>query len=434
MTSLKNRHTAGKLVFLILFNVGLLSSQDNPAVEVPISSIIVIGNEQTGENVITRELLFKEGDRVTRDILEQSRQRIMNLHLFNRVEMQVIPQDDDTHMLLIDVTERLYFYPVPILTMRERDWSKWSYGLSVVHKNFRGQNERLWAGVWFGYRPGFGVTYTNPWLGDSLHLTASTTLSKTTFNHRIFNFEERHIFGELKLGKFWGRYFQTELGINVDRINVDDDAVQYMRSNSTTEVLVGLQLALKYDTRNLYSYPSRGFLSQLNILKNGFFSDYNDYNRIDLDLRTYKTLGILITSLRFYQSYIFGDVPVYRINYIGFEERIRGHFYTEKSGRHINLGSIEFRFPLIPIRYLSVEVPPIPALYTKNLKYGLSAGIFADAGIIWVDPEQYSIMNVMSGFGFGLHIHLPYIEIFRIDYAFDMNLRGQIIVEVGIAF
>ena len=61
-------------------------------------------------------------------------------------------------------------------------------------------------------------------------------------------------------------------------------------------------------------------------------------------------------------------------------------------------------------------------------------GIFADAGIIWSEPYEYAMANVKSGFGFGLHIRLPYIEVFRMDYAFDPNWRGQLIIEVGVAF
>jgi hypothetical protein len=125
---------------------------------------------------------------------------------------------------------------------------------------------------------------------------------------------------------------------------------------------------------------------------------------------------------------------VYRLNYIGYEERIRGHFYTAIEGRNINLASVELRFPLIPVRFFSIRTPPIPELYTRNLKIGLSAGLFADAGIIWTHPYEYAMKNVLSGFGAGLHIHLPYIEIFRIDYAFNLAWRGQFIVEVGVAF
>ena len=434
MTSLKNIYITGKLVSIILLGTSGLLAQERTPLNKRVTDIVVIGNNDTKENVIIRELLFNEGDTLTWFLLDRSRQRVLNLHLFNQVEMQIYPKENDELLLIIDVTERLYFYPVPILTMRERDWSKWSYGLSLVHSNFRGQNERLWGGIWFGFRPGFGFSYSDPWMSDSLHLTSGLKFSKTTFNHRTLEFEERHYLTEASLGKWWDIYFRTTLSLNMDHINVDEYAKQYMLSGESTEILWGLLLILKYDTRDLYSYPTRGIMSQLAIYRNGIFQEYNRYSRYVLVLRGYKKLGPVIASFRAYQSYLDGEVPVYRLNYIGFGERIRGHFYTVKEGRNINLGSIELRFPLIPVRYFSLKAPPVPDVYLRNLKIGLSAGLFADAGIIWSEPSEYNIQNVMSGFGAGIHIHLPYIEIFRIDYAFDMNLRGQIIVEVGVAF
>jgi hypothetical protein len=51
-----------------------------------------------------------------------------------------------------------------------------------------------------------------------------------------------------------------------------------------------------------------------------------------------------------------------------------------------------------------------------------------------VTPDQYTIDNFKTGFGFGFHIHLPYVEIFRVDIGFDGNLDSQVIVEVGVVF
>ncbi len=434
MTIFKNICNTGQLLLISLVFTSALFAQERAPINKPVTDIVVIGNDHTKENVIMRELFFSEGDTITWDLVDRSRQRLLNLRLFNQVEMQVYPKDYDDVLLIIDVTERLYFYPVPILTMRERDWSKWSYGLSLVHTNFRGQNERIWAGIWFGFRPGFGFTYSDQWMGDSLHLTSGLSFSKTTFNHRTLDFEERHYLAEVSIGKWWGFFFRTDLSLNLDRINVDDYATQYMQSGNTTELNWGLRLITRYDTRDLFSYPTRGIMAQLVLFRNGILQEYNRYSRYDLDLRGYKRLGFIIASARLYQSYLQGSVPVYRLNYIGYGERIRGHFYTAKEGLNINLGSVEFRFPLIPIRYFSLSAPPVPDVYLKNLKIGLSAGIFADAGIIWTEPYEYNMNNVLSGFGGGLHIHLPYVEIFRIDYAFNMNLEGQFIVEVGIAF
>ena len=81
-----------------------------------------------------------------------------------------------------------------------------------------------------------------------------------------------------------------------------------------------------------------------------------------------------------------------------------------------------------------MNLPMIPVQYSSNLKLGLNAGIFVDSGIVWNNPEEYSINNFHTGFGFGLHLLLPYVEVFRVDYGFNRDLEGQFILEVGIAF
>ena len=98
------------------------------------------------------------------------------------------------------------------------------------------------------------------------------------------------------------------------------------------------------------------------------------------------------------------------------------------------MGSIEARFPIIPIRYVSLNLPLIPAEYLHNLKLGLSGALFIDTGIVWVSAEDYALDKFSTGFGFGFHIHLPYVEVFRFDVGFNKELHSQLIVEVGVVF
>ena len=121
------------LFFILFFQLSVFAQSDT---EKTLQNIIIIGNKITKDNVILRELVIFKGDVPTQSLLQESQQRLMNLFLFNRVKMDLYPHDEKSVILIIEVTEKLYFYPVPILTIRERDWSKWSYGLSVTNSNF----------------------------------------------------------------------------------------------------------------------------------------------------------------------------------------------------------------------------------------------------------------------------------------------------------
>ncbi len=422
------------LLNILIYIPALLPAQDSTRTDQPLKEIIIIGNEHTGENVIRRELLVKAGEIPTLEQLNESQRRLLNLSLFNRVEMARVPLDETYDVLIIDVTERLFFYPVPIFSINERDWEKISYGLALVHANFRGQNEKLWAGFWLGYRPGFSLAYSDSWAADSLHLALGLSASRYIYNHRTLDIEEHHLSNQFSIGKWWSLYFLSELALKFENIAVKQENAGLLHSGKRTENQFGIQLGIRHDTRDLYYYPSSGWFNRIYLYQNGLFQDYDNYEQLIVDNRFYLPLGPLILACRYYQNYLFGQVPVYRLNYIGFNERIRGHFYTEKEGRHVNTGSVEIRFPILPIVYYSFNIPPIPERYLKNLKLGLSGCLFMDSGIIWNKADQYGINNFDTGFGLGLHLHLPYVEVFRFDYAFNRKFRGQLILETWIAF
>jgi outer membrane protein assembly factor BamA len=434
MISLKNITLLSKLLTILLLIQYSLQAQEQLNLNKPIQNIVIIGNKLTDENVIRRELLFSEGEIPSKEQFAESHKRLLNLFLFNRVEMYLRPHDSQNNILIIEITEQLYYYPLPILNINERDWGKISYGLSFVHYNFRGQNEKLWAGAWFGYRPGFGLNYSDQWAGDSLHLTTGLRLSKTTFDHRTLDFEEQHVTGEFTIGKWWSLYFKTDIAIRYDNIRVDELYSALMHSETNNEKLWGLNLSVRFDNRDLYSYPTNGWYTRFTFLKNGIFQQYNNYFKTTIDIRRYQKIGPTVFAARFHQNNIFGEVPVYRLNYIGFGERIRGHFYTVWEGKNVQVGNLALRFPIIPIRYITMNLPMIPVQYSTNLKLGLNAGIFVDSGIVWDNSKEYGIKNFHTGFGFGLHLLLPYVEVFRVDYGFNRDLEGQFILEVGISF
>ena len=95
---------------------------------------------------------------------------------------------------------------------------------------------------------------------------------------------------------------------------------------------------------------------------------------------------------------------------------------------------MEIRIPLIPVKYFSYNLPLIPEQYLANLKFGLYLELFTDTGITWSRSEEYCIKNYHTGFGWGLHFRIPYVEVLRIDHAFNKDFEGQFIVEVGTAF
>jgi len=419
-----------KYFYILLLITSQIFAQSG---KLKINSILITGNQTTDEEVIERELLFKVGDLLNDSLLNASRNRLENLFLFNRVEIFKVPEEESV-TLLIDVTERLYIFPYPQLQLEDRDWDKFTYGFGFAHVNFRGKNEKLYGEANFGFKPGFKFGIFNPWIGKHLHLTAGFYLRKHISSHKTLNFDERHFGYDFTFGKYWSRYFYNTLFISFDRIKVPKDFSAQMLSKTEEDFIPSLLLISGWDKRDLYAYPSKGFFYQLTLAKYGLFRKEVDYEQIHIGLRQYFSIAGITLASRFHSLLTFGELPFYRKIYFGFMERVRGHFHDVYEGKHRMLGSAELRFPLMKVRYFDLPAALIPQSATQNLKFGINGAFFADAGIVWERKYQLGTNDMISGFGTAIHILLPYVEVARLELAFDTNLNSQVIFEVRSAF
>lgn len=92
-----------------------------------VDSILIVGNDQTEEFIITRELTFSIGDTLTPEIIFYNRERIYSLGLFAHVYVNPLIENS-VNILEIKLEERWYIYPIPFVNIKERDWKKLSYG------------------------------------------------------------------------------------------------------------------------------------------------------------------------------------------------------------------------------------------------------------------------------------------------------------------
>jgi hypothetical protein len=138
-----------------------------------------------------------------------------------------------------------------------------------------------------------------------------------------------------------------------------------------------------------------------------------------------------------------GNLAIHDRPFLGFKERIRGYFtrkfpqpslYEHFSSYEISLNSFEIRFPIVPIKYFTYDGVPLLSMFSRNLKYGLSGGIFIDSGIVWQDKSEFALRKFFTGFGGGLHLHLPYINLLRLEYAVNDKGENQFIIDAGVAF
>jgi len=402
-----------------------------------IIDIVLTGNSKTKDNVILREMKTKLGDYYDPEQIEIDRKRIQNLHLFTRID--IYPDFKKNGVILnITVSERWYIFPYPILYRNERDWKKLSYGAGIIHQNFRGLNHNIVSSFWLGYNPGMDLYYSNPWFGGKHQFNYNFKI----YSYKIRNkslyydrFDEKYKGFRLTMGKRWGYHLYLTAAVGYRNIQVPDQYKQITYSQNGTDHLPSIGLFFRYDKRDLYEYPKDGWLLDLYVSKTQYKSQI-DFYRYGAELRRYQPLFYDVSiGLRTVVDLSSGNIPLYDHVYLGYLYRVRGEFNTRLEGENRIFGSVEFRFPIIKIRYFDLGAnDDVLGEYSRNLPFGVSGGVFFDTGTVWFQEEKLNEKNLLSGFGFGLHFHVPYFDLLRLEYAFDVKYNPQIIFDMGVAF
>jgi hypothetical protein len=143
-----------------------------------IESIVILGNERTRRGIILREITFSLGDSLTLDLLEKeverSRRNIYNTNLFVYCKADFDIENGKANVF-IEVKERLYLLPLPILFLADRSFNEWwynrnhdfkrlIYGVQLNHTNLTGNGDFLKLKAYGGFVPYFELSYGRPYI------------------------------------------------------------------------------------------------------------------------------------------------------------------------------------------------------------------------------------------------------------------------------
>lgn len=403
-----------------------------------IVAMVVQGNRRTKAETILREMSTQVGDSLDHEVVEADRKRIQNLGLFDRVDIQALSLEKGV-LLLINVSERWYFFPFPIFFYNDNDAKKLSYGLGLVHLNFRGRAEQLQFAGWLGYDPGVQVSYHNPWVLGEARLFTTMRFYFLRQRSKSFQLVDREV-DERQIGGAWsiGKRFALRTFISATfgyrQVKFDPPVPGETLSPLGDDRLPEVGMNFLYDARDLFEYPRDGVFIRVFGRRVGFGDPDIHYWRYGVDVRTYRPLiGGLSLCLRALSDLSSGRLPIYDRVFFGFTNRIRGHYYREIEGENLLFGSGELRLPLLAVRYYNMN-PGFLGQYARNLKFGVSVSAFADTGTLWFQGQEITTSNFLSGYGASLDVHLPYVELVRLGYAINDEGKGEGMVVLGVSF
>jgi outer membrane protein assembly factor BamA len=312
------------------------------------------------------------------------------------------------------------------------------YGISLIHQNFRGRNEKVNASAVFGYDGWFELAYQTPKLtaNDDISLRAEAGYHHVrNQNTAEGEYDQKVSTASLSMGKRYGLY-QTVTGfVRYDMWDVPNPLPGSTVSPGGLDRFVTLGTIFQYDRRDIREFASSGEYAAVSLVKYGLGESDVNLFRYGIDLRDYEPLGSEVSLCgRAFGSFLGGgNSPNYLNVYFGYFDRIRGYYSTVLEGEDIAGASLELRIPLLKPRYKTVSLKYLPPEFSV-WRYGLYAAIFADGGSVWYRTNQVFRNPWYAGYGAGLDFLLPYSIVIRTEYALNQHGKGQFVLGFGASF
>lgn len=437
------------LLFLILnsllFSQSYLNNNkknDTIVLPVIIDSIRIDGNKTTEPHIILNELTFKEGDKVDSSDIKFNRERVYSLGIFNHVNLNV-QRENKKNILVINVEESWYIYPIPFIGIKDRDWNKVNYGINFRVRNLRGRNETVRLILSFGYDPEYFLLYSNPYLIKNQNISFDFSANYSTIKNKsdkaelIYGeeFDQKFISTSVALGKRLNLFNKLFLSLAYNYIETPKYFHKINISNDRIDRNFALGLKYIYDSRDLVQFPDEGLFTSIELQNKGLGIDDINYQIFNLDFREYRFLiRDFSAKWRFAMRTAFGnDIPYYDYSYFGFRERIRGHYFDEKEGKNMLFGSLEFKYPIIKEWNIDFNFPIIPKSL-QSFRIALYTQIFTDTGFLEDTFSDLKLKKFDTGFGFGFtFLVLPY-NMARLEFGFDEKGKSEVIFDLGLSF
>ena len=444
-----------KILFFSIFLTQLAQAQ------ITVSNIILIGNTKTQNEIIIRELSFEINEIYTDFDLDKrinkSKENLVNLKLFNFVTINKIDNKDSIE-IIIEVIEKWYIWPYPVLEISERNFNTWwkefkannysdfsrlNYGVSFNWKNFRGRNELLKIKIRKGFKEHYLLAYEVPYFNKNKTIGVNTNL-------QLFRRKKTHFLSEKnKLNYFESDTFNSiDYDLNTEIIyrknlhqkhklqftylnsSIDDSIStlnpNYLGNNLSKTSVYSLRYLFEYENRDYSAYPLHGFA--FNFAAKKYFSATNNAKHFEF---TSKLEKYIEPYNRFYVGSSFkskysteGNQPYFIQKALGYIDYVRGYEYYVVDGQSYWLSKTAIKYELI--EKTTFDIPYMKMKQFKKAHYSIYVGVFSDLGYV-IDNQNKEQNTLSNSLLFGKGIALDYVtyydKLLRIEYS--INALGE---------
>ncbi len=392
--------------------------------------IDIVGNVTTRDRVVRRQLTFAEGEVFNNDKLARSRQKVMNLGLFESVDFVPKPRGEDVIDIEVAVKERLTGQLSFGAGYGSED--KLTGQVQLQETNFLGRGQSLALNVRYSAtRRNYTLSFTEPALFDGPWSAGFSVYDALT---EYDEYDRKSVGGRLSVGRSLGEFFRGGVSVKHETVtvsNVDDTASTYIREQEGRATTNSLRLSLSRDTRDFYLNPSRGNRTAGAVeYAGGALGGDNSFTKLELEHATYVPLiGKLVGMIHGEYGRIEGfgghEPPIYEKFFLGGLATLRGFQYRSvgpvdenddpKGGVQQLYFNAELIYPLVPEQALNLVA-------------------FYDTGNAWDKGESVALGDLRESAGFGIRWMSP-IGPLRMEWGYVLDRReGESKSDWGIQF
>lgn len=460
------------LLFTFLFSLFTQNQSFQSADSVlVIQQINIVGNQKTTKNIILRELDFMMGDSIKKQDLAKridlNRRKLVNTNLFITVEINTTQLTENQIVINVKLLEQWYILGYPIFQISDRNYAEWfqrgadfkrtTFGVDLIHSNFRGRAERINLRLERGFTQRIDLGYRIPYIDKAMKTGAGFSLSyitnKTiafrslndTLNY-IRNLDEilrRRFSGAIYLKKRYHFYDNHTLELRYNNNSISDTIRKlnpdYFLDNRTSQKYFQMSYSFNYDFRDNVAYPLRGKRYELLINKLGILpNDDIDQLEITGGASWYKPLsqkffyGLnLRAKISFPERQSFNNIR--GLGYLA--DLVRGYELYVVDGSSFFLARNNLRYQLvnskINLKFLKIK-------QFNQIPIGIYPNIFADYGYVqnrFTELNQSKLANrSMFGRGIGLDFVTYYNLVVRFSYVVNDRKEKNVIFSIGREF
>ncbi len=427
-----------------------------PYNSVTVRNIHVSGNKKTREHIILRELSIREGQVIRKDslgyFLHLDSLRLATVGLFTFIQVRADSIDETQINWNIQLKERWFIIPEPTFHLADRNFNVWwneqnrdirraIIGVTVRHKNFRGNLENLIATVQVGYTKKFRLEYLNPYIDKKqkhgVGIYFSIAESQETYyvtdsnKWRSIRSTDRYILRQYEGGltyTFRPAYANRHIfRLGYKHYYVEDTVrklnSEYYRGGGTDLRMVELSYRFEHNKTDNWNYPLEGTKMIGQVVTRVGLEGLKHQSFATLELGKYTNpFGKWYISTIFRGRLSFPEEQPYvlRTALGGTFDYVRGYEYYVIDGSHFGILRFNLKREILNLTIRNVGFRYLPVIPIR-----IFPKIFADAGYVHNQLEGNSFLNnrPLYAAGIGLDIFTFYDIKIRLEYAW--NHLGQ---------